>query len=318
MTDGIQKIRILAIFFVFPDFQPPQIMTIRRITIELHRQLTGKYPDTEIESFACILFGHYLGITPVQAHLSHDSELPAETEKQILDAIDEIKKYRPIQYILGETEFYGLQLELTSDVLIPRPETEELVDWVAHEYDRNAEWNMMDIGTGSGCIAVALAANFPKANVWAVDVSEAALSVARKNALKNRVKVNLLLQDVLKDGLMGFEPDSLDAIVSNPPYITPSEKEQMMPNVLEYEPHIALFTPENHPLVFYEQIATFGLKCLKNGGKLFFEINEAFSVETVDILTQCGYTDIIPRKDINGKWRMVSATRKFNDSEIFR
>ena len=281
-------------------------MTIRQITTELHRQLTGQYPETEIENFARILFRYYLNMTPVQVHLSHDSELPAETGKQIREAIDELKKYRPIQYILSETEFYGLHFELTPDVLIPRPETEELVDWVVHEYDRNAELTMIDIGTGSGCIAVALAANFPNAHVWAVDVSEAALAVAQRNALKNRVKVNFLIEDVLKDGLMGFEPASIDVIVSNPPYITPSEKEQLLPNVLEYEPHGALFTPNNNPLVFYEQMVAFGLKCLKNKGKIFFEINEAFPEELRDILQQNHYSNINLRKDMNGKWRMVA------------
>jgi len=284
-------------------------MNIRQITSELHRKLTGQYPKTEIESFARILFSHYLGLTPIQVQLSHDGELSARTEKQIRDAIDELKKYRPIQYILNETVFYGLQLELTPDVLIPRPETEELVDWVVHQYDRNAELTMIDIGTGSGCIAVALAVNFPNANVWAVDVSEAALSVARRNALKNRVKVNFLLDDVLKNGLMGFESATLDAIVSNPPYIAPSEKEQLLPNVIEYEPHIALFTPDNHPLVFFERIAAFGLKCLKNKGKIFFEINESFSEKVADILQQNHYSNITVRKDINGKWRMVSAEK---------
>jgi len=282
-------------------------MTIRQITAELHLQLNGQYPETEIESFARILFRHYLGMTPAQVHLSLDSEPSAVSVKQISEAINELKKYRPIQYILGKTEFYGLQLVLTPDVLIPRPETEELVDWMVKEYDRNAELSMLDIGTGSGCIAVALAANFPNANVWAVDISEAALTVAKRNALKNRVTVNFLMEDVLKDGQMGFQPASLDTIVSNPPYVTPLEKKQLLPVVLEYEPHSALFTPGNHPLVFYEKIAALGMKCLKKKGKIFFEINELFPEEVEDILQQNHYSDIIKRKDINGKWRMVSA-----------
>ena len=284
-------------------------MTLRQITTELHRQLTGQYPETEIESFARILLKHYLGMTPAQAHLSHNRELSAATEKQIRVAIVELKKFRPIQYILGETEFYGLHFELTPDVLIPRPETEELVDWMVHEYDRNAALTIIDIGTGSGCIAVSLAANFPNANVWAVDISEAALAVAQKNAQKNRVKVNFLMKDVLEDGLMGFEPASIDAIVSNPPYVTPSEKEQMLPNVLDYEPHSALFTPGNNPLIFYEHIATFGFKCLKNKGKIFFETNEAFPEKVADILLQNHYSDISLRKDMNEKWRMISGKK---------
>ena len=282
-------------------------MTIRQITTAMFRQLTGQYPETEIESFARILFKHHLNMTPAQAHLLQDSELPAGTGQQILTAIGELKKSRPIQYILGETEFYGLRFELTSDVLIPRPKTEELVDWVVQEYNQNTSMTIIDIGTGSGCIAVALATNFPNAGVWAVDISEAALVIAQQNALTNRVKVNFLLGDVLNDGLMEFAPASLDVIVSNPPYVMPSEKARMLPNVLEYEPHVALFTPNDHPLVFYERIAAFGTKCLKNGGRIFFEINETLPDKLADILLKNHYSDVTPRKDINGKWRMMSA-----------
>ena len=284
-------------------------MTIHQINAELHRQLTGQYPETEIDSFARILFKHFLDMTPVQTHCSLDSELPAATEKKIRDAIEELKKYRPIQYILCETQFYGLLFELTPDVLIPRPETEELVDWLLREYGRNAELTIVDIGTGSGCIAVALSANLPNANVYAIDVSQEALILARKNAQKNGVKVNFLLQDILTDGLTGFEPDSIDVIVSNPPYVMPSEKAYLSPNVLEYEPHIALFAPENNPLVFFEQIAALGMKYLKNKGKIFFEINEALPEKVTEILRKNHYSNITVRKDLNGKWRMVSAER---------
>jgi release factor glutamine methyltransferase len=282
-------------------------MNIRQITAEIRRQLAGQYPGTEIESFVRILFGHYLGMTPALVHLSQEIELPAGIEGEILSAVDGLKEYRPIQYIFGATEFYGLPFEVTPDVLIPRPETEELVDWITHEYNKNAGLTIVDIGTGSGCIAVALAAGFPNAGIWAVDVSDAALAVARRNAGKNSVNVNFLLGDILKNNLVGFAPGSLDVIVSNPPYITSSEKQQMLPNVLEYEPHVALFAPEDDPLIFYKQIAAFGSKCLKDGGRVFFEINEAFPEELANILKQNGYQDITPRRDINGKWRMVSA-----------
>jgi len=282
-------------------------MSILHIAAKIRRQLTGLYLDTEIESFVRILFQHFLGMTSAQIHLSHDNEPSDKIVKQIMKSVDELKKYRPIQYILGETEFFGLRFELTSDVLIPRPETEELVDWIAREYDRNAVLSMVDVGTGSGCIAVSLAAYFPNADVWAVDVSEAALDVAKRNALKNKVKINFLADDVLKDGTMGFESASLDVLASNPPYVAPSEKALMLPNVLKYEPHCALFTPENDPLIFYRRIAALGTKCLKDRGKVFFEINEAFSAEVAEILQKNNYSDIILRKDVNGKWRMVSA-----------
>lgn len=284
-------------------------MTIRRIVTDIRRQLAGQYPVTEIESFIRILFRHYLDMTPAQVHLSHDNEPPAEIGQHIRTAIDELKNFRPIQYILGETEFYGLPFAVTPDVLIPRPETEELVDWIVHQYNRNDTLSIVDLGTGSGCIAVALAVNFPNANVWAVDVSEAALVVAQRNAQKNGVTVNFLLEDVLRNGLTGFDPCSLDVVVSNPPYVTPSEKQQMQPNVLEYEPHCALFTPSDDALIFYRQIAAFAVKRLKEQGMIFFETNEAFSGEVADILKHNGYSNVVSRKDINGKWRMVSAMK---------
>jgi release factor glutamine methyltransferase len=284
-------------------------MTIRQTVEEIHRQLTGKYPETEIESFVRIIFRQFLDMNPVQTHLLRDEELSSCIEIQIRETVDELKKFRPLQYILGTTDFYGLLFDLTPDVLIPRTETEELVNWIVHEYDRNTVLSIVDIGTGSGCIAVALAAIFSNASVWALDISEAALAVAQKNAERNDVTVNFLLKDVLNDGMMGFESGMFDVIVSNPPYVTPSEQQQMLPNVLEFEPHCALFTPDNDPMIFYKRIAEFGLKCLKNGGRIFFEINEAFPTETVDILKQYGYSDIIPRKDICGKWRMVSAKK---------
>jgi len=183
------------------------------------------------------------------------------------------------------------------------------VDWIVREYDRDAILSIIDVGTGSGCIAVALAANFPNANVWAVDISDAALAVAQQNAMNNNVAVKFFREDVLKDTLMGFEPGSLDVVASNPPYVTPSEKQKMQPNVLEYEPHTALFTPGDDPLIFHKRIAEFGVNTLKKRGKIFFETNEAFSEKVADILKQYGYSDIVSRMDINGKWRMVSAQK---------
>jgi len=284
-------------------------MSIRQIVAEIHLQLAEKYPEREIESFVRILFKHYLNISPPELYLSHDGELPEEIAQQIFTAVDELRKYRPIQYITGKTEFYGLQIDVTPDVLIPRPETEELVDWIVREYERNAALSIVDIGAGSGCIAVALKSNFPNANVWAADISEGALSVARRNAENNNLKLNYLLADVLKEDMMGFEYGSLDVVVSNPPYVTPAEQRQMQPNVLDYEPHVALFTAGSDPFIFFKHIAAFSIKSLKNGGKIFFEINEAYPEEVTDILKQHYFSDISARKDINGKWRMVSARR---------
>ena len=283
-------------------------MTIRELVNQTHQQLSCMYPEREIESFLRILLKHH-GITKSSQPLLmlYDSELPAEVEQKIHSAIAQLENNRPIQYILGETEFYGLSFELTPDVLIPRPETEELVDWIVREYEKSTALKIVDIGAGSGCIAVSLKKNFQNATVWAVDVSKAALSVSQRNTLKNRVQINHLLKNVLTDGMMGFEHASLDVIVSNPPYVTESQSQQMAPNVLDYEPYIALFVPEKDPLVFFKSIAVFGKKCLKKGGKIYFEINEIFNEEVADILKTYEFSDIYPRKDINGKWRMISA-----------
>ena len=284
-------------------------MTIRQMTTAMFRQLAAQYPGTEIESFARILFRHYLNMTAAQLHLMQDSELSSEAEHQIVTAISELQKNRPIQYILGETEFYGLPFDLTPDVLIPRPETEELTDWIVRKYPRDARLTIVDIGTGSGCIAVALASNFHNADVWAVDISEAALAVAEKNTLKNRVKVHFLLEDVLNSGLMGFKPASLDVIVSNPPYVTPSEKGQILPNVLDYEPHIALFVPDEDPILFYRPVADFGLEKLTANGLLYLEINTMHSEMIYSILSQKGYRHIEILNDLAGKERFIKASK---------
>jgi len=287
-------------------------MLNREVIEKIWLQLNGKYPESEIDSFVHILFKHYLNMTSFEIHLLQESDMPNEIEQHILKAIDELAKYRPIQYILGKTEFYELQFELTPDVLIPRPETEELVDWIVCEYENqisNTSLSIIDIGTGSGCIAVSLKANFPNSDVWAVDVSEPALSVAMRNAAKNNVEINFIQRDVLKDDLTCLGCESFDIIVSNPPYVTSSEKSQMQPNVLEYEPHNALFTPDDDPLIFFKRIAAFGIKNLKDSGMIFFEINEAYHKEVADILKQHGLSDISLRKDINGKWRMISARK---------
>ena len=281
-----------------------RILNIKQQVIDSVRdELAGIYPEKEIDSLVRILFRHYVKSSlPI---FLYDIEISAEEEMQIFAAIEELKKYRPIQYILGETEFYGLPVEVNSGVLIPRPETEELADHIVRMYDKNAALSIVDIGTGSGCIAVALKVNFPNATVWGLDVSEQALLVAERNASKNGVAINYLLRDALKGDMMGFERETLDVVVSNPPYVTPSDALQMHANVLEYEPHIALFTPENEPLIFFTHIASFAEKSLRNGGRIFFEINEAFHEEVAYILQQHNFSDILPQRDINGKWRMI-------------
>ncbi len=287
---------------------------IHQIISDIHTQLTSYYPEQEIDSLIRILFRYYYNMSPVDMHLRANEEIPDGNILHIQVAVDELKKYRPIQYIIGETEFYGLKFMVTPDVLIPRPETEELVDWIVHEYkthtfsDRESRPKILDIGTGSGCIAISLAASLPFSEVWAMDISKQALTIARTNTGNNNVQVHVIEGDILSDNADRLFPETFfDIIVSNPPYISLPEKSSMHSNVLEYEPHQALFAPGDDPLLFYRHIAQFGLKKLQTPGRIFLETNEAFSNETATILEQYGYTDITPRKDINGKWRMISA-----------
>ena len=285
------------------------IGTIQQCITEIQLQLANQYPETEIESFIRIFFRYYLNLSHTQIYLKRDNEIPAGIAAKIMDDVHELIKNRPIQYILGETDFYGLTFDVTPDVLIPRPETEELVDWIIREYKEKPDFSVLDIGTGSGCIAVSLASHFPGANVRAMDNSVRALVVAQRNAVKNKVNITFFVDDILRNVTMGIKPDSLDVVVSNPPYIALSEKQKMHANVLEYEPHAALFVPDDDPLIFYRRIADFSSICLKNRGKIFFEINEAFSEEVVEILKHHHFSEIIPRKDINNKWRMISARK---------
>lgn len=216
-----------------------------------------------------------------------------------------LKSGEPIQYILGKTEFYGMPFMVTPDVLIPRPETEELVEWILAG-NRQPGFSVLDIGTGSGCIAVTLAKKIHGANVYAWDISERALKVASENAFLNCVNVRFSLRDI-------FQPVDnspiFDVIVSNPPYVTESEKTTMEANVLGFEPHGALFVPDDHALIFYERIVDVALTSLYNGGELYFEINRDKGTEVCGMLRSKGFTHIELRKDISGNDRMVRAIK---------
>ena len=275
---------------------------IKQAVSDIHSRLKDHYPSGEIESFICIIFHHLFSFSQIDLYLQMDKVL-SEDEKNVIDSItDQLSHYHPIQYITGETEFYGLPLKVSPDVLIPRPETEELVDWIIGEYRSMKSLNILDIGTGSGCIAIALARHLD-AKVWAIDVSEAALSIARKNASLNNVPVEFVSGDILSD--VRIQSGLFDIIVSNPPYIGEDEKGQMHSNVLDFEPHLALFPPPADILTFYDRISGFGLKYLVDGGSIFFEINENYPFQTKAVLSHYGYTDLELRKDINDKWRML-------------
>lgn len=265
--------------------------------------LGALYPDEEVLSFFYLLAEKYLGLKKTDIAFQLGRVL---TEKEITGlntALAQLEKEAPVQYILGETEFYGLRFKVTPAVLIPRPETEELVGWIVKDTP-NSPIKILDIGTGSGCIAVSLTKNIKNANVSAMDVSAEALKVAGENALLNKVNVTLIQDDVLK---LHKLHQGFDIIVSNPPYVRVSEKQKMQANVLNFEPHTALFVPDNDPLLFYKKIAALAKNHLNPEGKLYLEINEAFGVAMAVMLKQEGFEAVELKKDIFGRDRMIKA-----------
>lgn len=278
----------------------------------IRQELSGFFPEAEIRHLSNLILCHVCKMQPYQL-LSHKDKHLSERERNLTKEItSRLKKHEPIQYILGETEFYGLLLEVNPQVLIPRPETEELVEWII-DNNRSAGLSghqsqpcILDIGTGSGCIAVALAKYLPEATVYGMDISEGALETARKNADNNNVSIQWILSDILNPDF-GDIPGKLDVIVSNPPYVTPPEKDDMKENVLLYEPHSALFVPAQQPLIFYEHIASAAKKLLKPDGHLYFEINAGLGRETYRMLEAFHYREIELRQDISGKDRMIKA-----------
>ena len=264
------------------------------------KQLNGIVQEREIISLAYISIDFLLGYNRSDCIIHSDKDITSDVSDRIKQIIADLKTNKPIQHIIGETEFYELKLKVNEHTLIPRPETEELVKWILqHEFT-----SALDIGTGSGCIAIALRKN-KSAEISAIDVSESALLVAKENAKINEVEINFLLQDILKTTTL----PKVDVIVSNPPYVLDKEKELMLANVLDNEPHLALFVPNNNPLLFYKKIADLAFKSLSKNGLLFFEINEQFGKETVAMLSSIGFVDIKLKKDINDKDRMIKATK---------
>jgi release factor glutamine methyltransferase len=283
------------------------------------QELSPLYDEKEIESFFYIVLECFHNKKRIDLALNPEMEMDALQLLRWESVLSELKKEKPIQYILGETEFYGLPFLVNENTLIPRPETEELVAWILestkHEV-QNTRLNLLDIGTGSGCIAISLAKNLPNAQVAAIDVSEKALVMAKENAKVNAVDVNFIQADILKmDDLeqlptSNFQlPTHFDTIVSNPPYVRNLEKVEIKPNVLAYEPHLALFVEDTDALLFYRKIAELALKNLSENGKLYFEINQYLGNETVELLERLGFKNIELRKDIYGNDRMVKSTR---------
>lgn len=238
------------------------------------------------------------------------NELLVEPDKELIindidRIISELLKWRPVQYVIGHEEFDGLVFEVSEGVLIPRPETEELVAWVASETESGAR--ILDVGTGSGCIAISLGRRVRDSRVWAMDISDVALDIARRNGLRNGSTVEFVKGDALAD-FSSLVDEKLDVVVSNPPYIPRSDASQMRRNVTDYEPDTALFVENSDPLIFYRSIAHTARRMLKPGGKLYYEIYELYAAQMCAMLEAEGYIDVVVREDFRGKQRMVCAT----------
>ncbi|GHU79040.1 release factor glutamine methyltransferase [Bacteroidia bacterium] len=282
-------------------------------------QLRDYYPESEIKSFYYLIMESVCRLDKQSVLLGKDTQISPDEKLLIGKMIEDLKKFRPIQYILGETAFYGLKFKVNEHVLIPRPETEELVERIIHDEVKGERrrvkgerCRVLDVGTGSGCIAVTLAKHLPDAEVYALDVSEKALEIARKNAERNQVKVHFFQYDLLKDVAFPFPPFTLHPspftfhlIVSNPPYVTPEEKKNMSKNVLDYEPHQALFVPQDKPLLFYERIAEMARNHLKKNGTLYFETSAIHGRDTAEMLKGKGFENVRLFRDIAGRERMV-------------
>jgi len=265
------------------------------------RELLGVAEQREITSWVYITINHLLDYNRSDCIINSNQKLSSDTVTELHKIIKDLKTNKPLQYILGKTEFYGLELKVNKHTLIPRPETEELVDWILQEDFESA----LDIGTGSGCISISLAKN-SSAKISAMDISVEALKIAKENSGNNQVIIDFIQKDILKADTL----PEVDLIVSNPPYVLNSEKVKMKDNVLEFEPSLALFVEDDNPLVFYKKIAELAFKSLNVNGKLFFEINEQFGNEIMSILSQTGFVHIELKKDVNDKERMIRAVKK--------
>jgi release factor glutamine methyltransferase len=265
------------------------------------------YPAQEAKEITFWLLEYYLGLTKTKILVN--DPVP-QNEVSFDEIIERINQHEPIQYIIGETTFYGCKFLVNPSVLIPRPETEELVSLVLNTINQKENLSILDIGTGSGCIAISLAKELPNATITAYDISEKALETAQKNAELNQTKVSFELKDILAPIDFHLSENTFDVIVSNPPYVTPNEAHQMRQNVLDFEPHLALFVEDNDPLLFYEAIARFAYKYLKINGFVAVEINEALGNETAETVKKNGFkkTEIV--KDIFQKERFVLAKFK--------
>ncbi len=282
-------------------------MTLSEFKQIFLEKLIPLYGTNETQSLFRILINHFLGLRPVDLILQKDKKLTETQYEQLANRLERLVEEEPIQYILGETEFFGLAFNLTSDVLIPRQETEELVAWILSSTAVKKTISILDIGTGSGCIAISLAKQLPNAEVHAMDVSPKALAVAKKNAELHNVAITFVEQDILGTSVLSKD---FDIIVSNPPYVRELEKAEMQKNVLDNEPALALYVPDADPLVFYQQITRLAKEHLSPNGVLFFEINQYLGQEMRTLLEDQNFESIELRKDLFGVDRMIKAQKK--------
>lgn len=292
-------------------------MTIKQYRAHFNKSIKHLYPTSEIDSFFFLILEEYIGFKRIDIVLKSDFYIDQESLNLMQIATKQLEQEIPIQYIIGKTEFFGLPFNINKEVLIPRPETEELVEQVIKEVSLIKTYNtasneatnekqitILDIGTGSGCIAISLKKQLPGSKISAIDVSDKALRVAKKNAALNKVNINFIHLDILKTNNL----DKLyDVIVSNPPYVRELEKKEMKNNVLNNEPHLALFVDNKNPLLFYNKIAELAKKFLTKNGQLHLEINQYLGKETIKLLAEKGFKNIQLKKDIFGNDRIIKA-----------
>ena len=284
-------------------------MTLLALKNQFLIELFSTYSSQEINSIFKLLVYNKLNIDAATIILDQDKELIQENTDFIQNAHQRLIKKEPVQYIIGETSFFDLTFMVTPDVLIPRPETEELVQWIILDSQinpSNTKLKILDIGTGSGCIAISLAKNIPTAEIWALDISQSAIEVAKKNTIQNEVSINYLILDILTTKQL---PQLFDIIVSNPPYVKQQEKEAMHDNVLQHEPEKALYVSDTNPLIFYDKITDLAKNHLTKNGKLYFEINQYLGKETLELIQSKGFKNTLLKKDFLDNDRMIKGTK---------
>ncbi len=292
--------------------------TIKDVFADYKQGLSKLYEENEAEAITLLVLSHFTGFSNSKIKAFPETALSAAQIVQLHSTLTRLKTGEPVQYILGETEFYGLTFKVNPSVLIPRPETEELVEWVINSVNKaDPQKHILDIGTGSGCIAISLKKNLPQSTVTAIDISPKAIETAKANAELNKVDINFIEADILNhksnpkseiQNKSEIRNPKSEIIISNPPYVTLHDKTQMHTNVTDFEPHTALFVPKNDPLIFYKAITGYALEHLSPGGMLFFEINEVYGKELVELLTANGFKDVELRKDMSGRDRMIKAS----------